>query len=520
MMLLKSMYVGLQNLERTKVLLIFILVASFLLRVWHGQDFFFWHIDEEMLSLTTKRILVEHRPQLIGFPIPGGLYLGPLMYYIIAASYGIVGMNPSYLPLIAAIFGTITVFLVYRIGRDLFGERIALIASAIYGFSYLVNVYSRLFTGLTFVPILSLCVYFFIYKLVKTQSQKYFLLLGLTLLVAVQNEGSSLSLLLLAFICYLKFKYTVRIKPLLFLIFLFVVSHLPLFIFNLRHNNYLVGSFITFVTREKSAHLFSPVYLPGLLTILPSTFSRIFYIGGNLNISDQILPCPSLLTSRQLEIPLLLTIICAFVLLVFIFKASKKGASIGYKIVLYHLLIALAGIAFYNLFLPGYLYEWILVVLFPGLVFVAAVFLGTIRRDYLIPFLSFSFVVFTFINVWSLAHTNSNFGLKNKMDAVSYVIGAVGDKPFELRSTGDCYQNGYIYLFWQKGKLPVKSYEDERFSSTLDLNPSGNITPQMTATIVSPTLQNPQIATTIAGELKKKTSLYKSFGEIKVFITN
>lgn len=75
------------------------------------------------------------------------------------------------------------------------------------------------------------------------------------------------------------------------------------------------------------------------------------------------------------------------------------------------------------------------------------------------------------------------FGLGEKRLAVKYAIDKLRGHPFELQSKGSCYQNGYVYLFWQMGHAPVKSYEDQRFSSTLNLNP-GNISPEYKVLIV------------------------------------
>ena len=103
-----------------KYLPIFIFFAAFLLRIYHSNQLFFWHIDEDIIALTVKRIVVDHHIQLIGFPIPGGIYLGPLFYYLISFFYFIYKMNPFGLPFFAAIIGTISTLLVYKVGSIIF----------------------------------------------------------------------------------------------------------------------------------------------------------------------------------------------------------------------------------------------------------------------------------------------------------------------------------------------------------------------------------------------------------------
>src|SRR3989344_7639192 len=117
--------------------LFLIIFSSLLLRLWNTQQLFFWHVDEDITALTIKRILVNHRPQLVGFPIPGGIYLGPLVFYLLAIPYGLSRMDPSALPYYSAMLATLTVYLIYFVGKTIFENRnIGLIAAVIYGFSF------------------------------------------------------------------------------------------------------------------------------------------------------------------------------------------------------------------------------------------------------------------------------------------------------------------------------------------------------------------------------------------------
>src|SRR3989337_1572810 len=146
-------------------LLLAIILISALLSFYKAQQLFFWNVDEDIIALTVKRILGDYRPQLIGFPIPGGIYLGPLIYYIISVPYALSLMNPLVLPVFSAIIGSITVFLIYKVGKIIFkDETVGFFAALIYGLSYLSNVYSRLLTGLSIVGILALLTYLFLYQ--------------------------------------------------------------------------------------------------------------------------------------------------------------------------------------------------------------------------------------------------------------------------------------------------------------------------------------------------------------------
>ena len=97
-----------------KYFLLLLLALAFFVRFYHPFTSFFWNVDEEIISLTVKRIVVDHTPQLIGFPIPGGIFLGPLLFYLISIPYLVTGMNPLGFPILSAFIGTFAVWLMYK----------------------------------------------------------------------------------------------------------------------------------------------------------------------------------------------------------------------------------------------------------------------------------------------------------------------------------------------------------------------------------------------------------------------
>lgn len=503
-----------------KYFLIFLLSFSFLLRIWGGASFFFWHVDEEITALTVKRILIEHTPQLIGFPIPGGIYLGPGIYYILSFFYLVGFMNPLNFPLLTAIVGTLTVFAVYKVGKIIFEDAaVGILAALLYGFSYLSNIYSRLLTGLTFPPIFALLTYYLLYRLIKSGRQRHLFALGLVLLVATQDEATSLSLLVLSAMCWLLFRFRVRAKSIAIIAAAFLVFHLPLLIFDLRHNHFLIQSFLSFFSSKNDSPPLGLETIYNGLLVFPLVVTRFLAVNGPKNISDQILPCADLLTEKANTIFYPVLVIATFALFYFVFSTLKKRVPTGNKIVLSHLLIISVGIILFNLFFHGYFFEWMFVIFFPGVSFILALFLKKIFASGLWGKIIFAVLLTIFIvfNVQSLFKTNGDFSLKNKVDAVSFALTKVKGKPFQLESLGSCYAQGYIYLFWQRGQLPVKSYADEMFSSTLNLNPTG-IKPQVSVVIVNPSkVESREFYDKYLNYLAKSKDRAK-FGKIEVLI--
>lgn len=501
--------------------LLSLVLVAFLIRVWHSGEFFFWNVDEEMVSLTIKRIVVDHIPQLIGFPVPGGIYLGPLFYYLFSPFYLLSFMDPQGLAFFSAVITSLTVYFVFLTGRYIFKNAgIGLIAATLYGFSYLTYVYAHVFTGLTFVPLLALATYYLIAKIAENANQKYVYALGIILIISTQNEATSLSLPLLALLSWLILKLKVRMKTFLILSAGFIFSLAPLLVFNLRHNNYLINSIANFLTlpSKHTGSLSGFEIFYNVVMILPTTMARFLFVNGPRNIADQILPCADLLADRQATLIYPLIVISTFALFYFIFK-TLKAKELGSKIILTHLALIFGGIALFNLFLRGYFFEWMLVIFFPGIAFIFAYFLNHLTKYGLWgrSLMVASILIFILINVKSVLETNADFGLKNKRAAVSYALEKVNGRPFELDSIGSCYAQGYIYLFWQSGQLPIKSYADDMFSSTLKLNPQ-SIKPQVKVVIVNPSRQESEQFQTKYKSYLKSSKTSARFGKIRVLI--
>lgn len=455
-----------------KLLLAFILICSFILRIYKGPELYFWNVDEDIIGLTVKRMLIDLHPQLIGFPIPGGIYLGPLFYYIISVFYLISFFDPQKFYIFSALMAALTTYLVYIVGAAIFEKKsIGLLAAVIYAFSYFSNVYGRLLTGLSFAPILSLLTYWILYQNIKFKKPKFILTLGIVLLIASQNEGASLSLLVLTILSFLIFRLKIPFRKFVQIAALFTIFHIPLLIFDLRHNFYITRSFLAFFSFEgnwagQSITLSSII---NVLEIFPLTLSRIIYPTGNLSTSDQILPCPDLIAHRIFSIPPVVFISAAVILGIFLINISfRKKKTIGESLIALHFLTALGGIAAFNIFLNGYLFEWILVIFLPAFCLISAYsFVYLYEKNVILRILVMILLLgFLFFNIKAVLNSSDNFGLAAKKKTVKAALELVGDRDFHLEGIGSCYQTGYMYLFWQAGRMPTSSWMDDMFSPT------------------------------------------------------
>jgi len=455
-------------------------------RIYHARETFFWHVDEDIIALTVKRIVVDHHVQLLGFPIPGGIYLGPIFYYIVSFFYFLGNMNPFSLPFFAALLGVFSTFLVYKVGSLIFeNRRIGFFAGVIYGFSFLANVYSKVFTGLSFGPIWALLTYLILYRNIKNKKPTNLVALGLILVLASQNEGSSLSLVALSLISWLIFRFKIPRRDLGIIIGAFLLSHLPILIFDLRHNFFVARSILGFFGKHAPPSFNSLNSTLGPVELFTRTLSRFLYVPSPADIGTQILPC---FAQDRLGISVWV-LMAAVVVFAFFVLASlmKKNISIGQKIVFFHLLILMGGLLLFNLFMKGYLYEWVLVIFFPAFALMVAYFLDSLLKGgklfrYLVIL---ALALFTFFNLKSTLTSTGRFGLADKAAATKWAVAKISDKPFYLDSLGSCFQNGYVYLFWFYGKMPSSTYADDVFTPTF--YPKPNNIPKTGVIMVNPT---------------------------------
>jgi 4-amino-4-deoxy-L-arabinose transferase-like glycosyltransferase len=105
-----------------------------------------------------------------------------------------------------ALFGIGTIYLVYRAGTDFFNKKAAVFAVSLYAISPLVIAYSRSSWNPNLVPFFSLLYIYSLYKAVKTEKMKWYLLVGLSVGVGLQLHYLFTFLIPVGFIFVLLYK--------------------------------------------------------------------------------------------------------------------------------------------------------------------------------------------------------------------------------------------------------------------------------------------------------------------------
>lgn len=445
------------------IFLIFLTLIGAFLRFFKIYEWFFFMIDEDLTAFLIKRMLYEKKPLLIGFSYPGDIYTGPLFYYLGALLLILSKMNPLSWAIFSSLINTLTIPLVFYVGRKIFKScRVGLFGAIIYTFSYLINLHNRTFNPLVTGSLLTLLVYLSLYNIIVNKKLNWIYPLSLTLSFASQTEGSHLSLIALTVFIWIIYKLPLKNQKVLKAIVIFLLSHITVLIFDLRHNFVVLKALLKFFSFKESSNLnFSRVFKS--FPILARAFARIFFISGPADLTKQILPCQKYLDLTLKQLPTIMVVFSSLIMGIFLvfFIFSKKPA-FGLKIISIHLLIIFLGLFSYGLLLPGYAHEWFFVVFFASFCLMAAYFFDNIYRGSLFNkfFVVFFLLVFAVSNLKTTLTANSSYGFANKNEAVLYALSQVKDKDFYLESLGGCYRYGYRYLFWLHHHEPTVSYMD------------------------------------------------------------
>lgn len=214
---------------------------------------------------------------------------GPLYYYLIAFSL-MFPFSHYYYPLmpyvLAMVMHLLSLLILFKLCREFFNIKIALIASSLYTFSPWIFVHiGGMFTNSAF-PVLF--VIFFIYSMFRfliKNDNKYLIFGMISLALATQLHLSALTLFPV-FLCYLFLKRKFKIKYFFAGLVLSFLLFLPFLYYNIMNNS--IGSIFTFLSHRYEANFFHTVIESIGMPILYITPYFGDYLLGNVRFSMPI----------------------------------------------------------------------------------------------------------------------------------------------------------------------------------------------------------------------------------------
>lgn len=475
------------------------------LRLISLSSWLHFEFDEEVIAWKLRQFVEFGKPFLIGGGTPFGFHLGPAFYYLSAIPLFFSSMDPIGWGVFAAIFGAVTIWLMWLVGKTLYSQRIGLMAALLWATSFTAVMADRHWWPLVLDPMLSLivilCLFYILesVKFVKFRelNNKWWIILGLVLAFAWQADLTVLPLFLAAgILAVLNFRR--QWKGILAAAGILTVSVLPLVFFEFRHPGLNLGKLFgyEFLKRpglaEARPGLISQTLVETLSFSIRSLSRLVFPI---TNLDGNLLKfyswCREMVDSRVNGQPWWTTGVTSLLLLIpFIgYKLdamkSKVSGPEGNKILQLIIVTGTAGILIFKLF-GGNLYDFYLAVLYPVVILSAA---GTIvfiweKWGRIVAVSALGIIVG--LNLFVIFKSYHPQGVKAKEQAVAWAILAVGKEEFDLDSMSNCSRyNGIRYLFLLGGKEPQSSFVDQDLSWLYDKK-AGNMKSKYLVTFVTP----------------------------------
>lgn len=248
----------------TFIFVTLLFLIAFFLRTFRLKETLQFSGDEGRDAIIVSQIFLKHDPVFIG-PVTsvGNMYLGPMYYYFMLPFLRLSFPSPMGPVWAVAILGCLTVVLIYFLGKKMFDQKVALIATFFYAFSATVIQLTRFSWNPNPVPLISLLMIYFIY-LAQSQPKKWWLVI-LMMSIIVQLHyltllavGTGGVIWLIQFIGYWRQRHKLgtQLKQMLIGtgigVAIFLMSLTPLVLFDLKHDFLNTRSFQYLLTKEEN----------------------------------------------------------------------------------------------------------------------------------------------------------------------------------------------------------------------------------------------------------------------------
>jgi 4-amino-4-deoxy-L-arabinose transferase-like glycosyltransferase len=448
-------------------LLLIITLGAFL-RFYRIYDFAIFLGDEGRDALVVKRMIVDYKFTLLG-PMTsiGNMYLGPIYYYFMIIPLWLFGLNPVGPAMMVATIGTMTILLVFFVGKDFFGSAAGLVSSLLYAVSPLIITHTRSSWNPNPMPFFATLTVYPVYKALVLRDGRWLMLAAASLGVALQLHYFGLLLIPIVFVLLLtaRIKFPWRFYFWALISFLLVFS--PIIIFEFRHQFVVSQAIWRFISDKKqtSFNIFSN------LSVIWPTYKRLLV---RLTCAQKILPGS------------FLAVLSAGILLgKLVRRFLKKGTAsdLAYLTLFLWLAIGLFGTNFHQ----GDIHDHYLGFLFPTpfliLGFLASLAWSKKLGKGLVVATTLGLVVLNLLNTSPISGVGPNYQIERSKIVAKAIADDVGEEKFNVASISPTHEfraMRYRYFLEIFGKIP-QGYENYRDIETLYVIVEGNGTDPLKA---------------------------------------
>ncbi|MBI1869341.1 glycosyltransferase family 39 protein [Candidatus Gottesmanbacteria bacterium] len=511
--------------KKNKLLLIAvvgILSYAIFMRFYRLESLFYFMHDEEVIAFRTSPAFSKGKLFLIGGVTPFHIHLTPYYYYLSGLILAIGGLDPRVWGVFSGALGVLTTVFMYLVGKRVFNSTIALLSSLLYAGSYLASLFDRHYWPLSFDAILAVIVFYALYQIIRKRYRAIYFL-TLAFIMGVSSDLSTLLLIFGSVIVWIVFRLPIKVPQIKKSGLIFLLSLLPLVVFDIRHKFSNISQITVFFTERKQVLGWSFHRFAETLLFIPRVLSRLFFIFGDQEVARQYTYCSAPSLDRLQAIPWWMVGFFVVALIVVLLQLrAKKPYHQSLKILFIFFAAGFIGINIYGNVFATMVHDHYLATLFPATFFLFGYLLwllwrlNRVGKSIVVLVLS----LFLLTNIASLVNAKNVIGFTYKRQAVEYAIKQLAERDFALESLGSCYKyGGWRYLFKVYGHEPVKSYADQNYFWLYD-NPPARDHPDMLIVMVTPEDNESAEFTSEYKRYLAGTILRKTFGRIEVLLVD
>lgn len=344
---MKKVLVGIQRLTKRQWWVVAVVCAAAFLRFYNLEDSVQFLGDQGRDALVVSKIFRQSDPVFIG-PVTsvGNMYLGPFYYYFMLPFLWLTYPSPMGPVYAVAFIGVLTVFLVYKLGKEIVGEKAALIAMTLFAFSSAAVAQARFSWNPNLAPFFSIVMVWAVYRAYK-QSAWYWILVALcsallvqlhyVTLLAVAAAGSIA--LLQALNVFGKKSTDLKVKRTFVLatvvsLAVVALTVVPLVLFDSKHGWLNYQAFLKMFQSEDN---FTHISQSGrLVTALFEMHGRSMHIMAETIIG------------KQRGLNTLFVILLAWLSIRLLLQKKKRTLVFGQTLILWFVFVGIVGTAFYQ----------------------------------------------------------------------------------------------------------------------------------------------------------------------------
>lgn len=418
--------------------------------------------DQGWFYLSSRDIILKGEIPLVGITSSHTwLHQGALWTYMVAPVLWLFNFNPVGGAYLTSLLGVITVWLVYRVGKEVFSQRIGLIAAFFYATSPLIIIHSRMPYHTSPIPLVTTILFYSVYKWIQG-NVLYFPFIVFLIAVLYNFELATFTLVpiitilfLIGFVKKTRWAREVLNKKILLLSSLgFFIPMIPMIVYDFGHGFPQTLKFIIWVFYKIAVtlHLFPALHPDApsetyqtMIPFISALVMRLVFLESNLFAWI-------ILTASVLYLTFI----------VFKFIKHKSYLSV-FNILFLFFVVSTLGYVSARTNSEGYI-----LIFFPIVSFMIAVLFDAIFKNRLILISGvITLFVVCAVNSYSLVSKNylmkDGYGLpiSERINVAKKIIKKSSNEEYNIVGIGEgsqyeSFTMGYEYLAWWLGKQPSK----------------------------------------------------------------